>query len=64
MHHVLENFHMSTEALTPWYKRFLISTLVPLALELAYEIALTEWIKVPNSRYHCSQDSKAFSALA
>jgi len=32
--------------------------------EIAYEITLTEWLKVLNSRYHCSEDSNAFSTLA
>jgi len=29
--------------------------------ELAFEITLTEWLKVPNSRYYCSWDFNAFS---
>ena len=31
---------------------------------LGYDITLMEWLKVSNSRYYCSLDSKAFSTVA
>jgi len=34
------------------------------ATKLSYEITLSEWLNVPNSRYHCSSDPHAFSTLA
>jgi len=36
------------------FANFLISTLVPVALNLLMKSHFTEWLKLPNSRYHCS----------
>ena len=52
---VLGDFHMSTDTFgAKLFANFLISTLVPVALNLLMKSHFTEWLKLPNSRYHCS----------
>jgi len=52
---VLGDFRMSTDTLVQ--KFLLVFYFYPCSIgtKLAYEITLMEWLKVPNSRYHCSR---------
>jgi len=53
-----ESFYMSTDTLAPIFLLVFYLTLILLELNLPMKITFMEWLEVPNSRYHCSQDSE------
>jgi len=49
---------MSTDTLEPIFLLVFYLTLILLELNSPMKITFMEWLEVPNSRYHCSQDSE------